>query len=206
MTGGITLSERGHVRGRATGAGSLEAKVRSGPYRLPDGGLVEVTDDMVVPMGDARAYRQLTYTRGGNGRPACRIVFEIRGEAPICASFSLSSVDQIAVRAKDLRAFKLDELRDDVYGYIGVLVCDPAAPDEWVLRVGPGSLRENRKHVEQAATRRKVTPELLEKVAKVYTTAQEGQRLEAVKAAFQVKERQALRYIAKAKEERLIDG
>lgn len=201
------MGERGHVRGRVAGAGSLEAKVRPAPYGLPDGGIVEVTDDTVVPMGDVRAYRQLTYTRDGSSRqPACRIVFEVCGGVPVCTSFSLSSVDQIAVRAKDLRAFKLDELRDDVYAYVGVFMPNPAAPGQWMLRVGPGSYHQDRKRVEQAARRRKVTPGLLEKVAKVHTTAREGERLEAVRAAFQVGERQALRYLRAAKEEGLING
>jgi hypothetical protein len=176
-------------------------------YGLPGGGRIEVTDATMVPMGDVRAYRQLTYTHdGGNGQPACRIVFEVRNGAPVCANFSLSSVAQIAVRAKDLRAFKLDELRDDVYAYVGVFTPNPAAPGQWMLRVGRGSYHQDRKHAEQAARRRKVTRELLQKVAKVHTTAPEGTRLEAVKAAFQVQERQALRYIAEAKEKGLIDG
>lgn len=173
-------------------------------YELPDGGRVEVTDRAVVPMGDVRAYRQLTYTDdGGRGRPACRIVFEVHDEVPVCVSFSLSCIDQMPVRAKDLRAFKLDELRDDVYAYVGVFTPNPAGG--WVLRVGRGSYRQDRKHVEQAARRRKMTPELLAKVAKVHTAAPEGARLDAVQAAFQVQERQALRYISAAKEKGLIN-
>jgi hypothetical protein len=166
-------------------------------YALPDGGHVEVTDTALVPMGDVRAYRQLTYTHGGGDRPACRVVFEVRDEVPVCASFALDGADGQPVRAKDLRAIKLDELRDDVFAYVGVFVPNPEGG--WVLRVGRGSYHRDRKHVEQAARRRKVTPELLDKVAAVHEAAPEGERIDAVRAAFGVQTRQALRYIAMAK-------
>lgn len=201
------MSERGRARGGLAGAGSLEAKVRPGPYKLPDGGLVEVTDDMVVPMGDVQAYRQLTYTHGGNGRPACRIVFEIRGSAPICASFSLNSVNQTAVRAKDLRSFKLDEIRNDVYAYVGVFVPNPAAPGQWMLRVGPGSYHQGRKHVEQAATRRKMGPEFLKQVAEIYNGAPRDGQFDTLRAAFPDREeRQVRRYIAAARQKGFLNG
>ena len=167
-------------------------------YALPDGGQVEVTDTAVVPLGDVRAYRQLTYTHSGDSdRPACRAVFEVRDEVPVCASFTLEGADGHPVRAKDLRAVKLDELRDDVFAFVGVFVPNPEGG--WVLRVGRGSYHRDRKHVEQAARRRKVTPELLEKVAAVHQAAPEGERIDAVRAAFGVQTRQALRYISQAK-------
>jgi hypothetical protein len=172
-------------------------------YVLSDGGRVEVTDRTLVPMGDVRAYRQLTYTHdGGNGRPACRIIFEVRDGSPVCSDFSISSVGRISVRAKDLRAFKLDDLRDDVYAHVGVFTPNPTGG--WVLTVGRGSYHRDRKHVEQATRRRKVTSELLEKVAKVHSAAPDGARLEAVVSGFQVSPRQALRYIASAKSKGLI--
>jgi len=177
-------------------------------YQLPDGGRIDVTDRAVVPMGDVRAYRQLTYRHGGNSaHPAREIVFEVRNGVPICTRLTFVSDSQTGVRAKDLKALKLDELRDDVYAYVGVFTPNPAGgPDSWMLRVGRGSYHQDRKHVERATTRRKLTPEFLERVSEIHNAAPEGGRLEAVKAAFNVLERQALRYIAAARQKGFIDG
>jgi hypothetical protein len=204
---------RASTEAQLGGAGNLKVEVHPGTYKLPDGGSVEVTNATVVPMGDVWAYEQLTYTHPGNdspghrSRPACRIVFEVRNGVPICTTASLSSAGQITVRPKDFRALKLDELRSDVYAYVGVLVPNPDVPGQLMIRVGPGvSYREGREHVKQVTHRRRITPELLERVAKVCATAREGAQMEAVKAAFQVGDRQAWRYIAGARKAGLIDG
>jgi hypothetical protein len=63
------------------------------------------------------------------------------------------------VRAKDLRAIKLDEIRSFVYGYAGVFT---KIKGGWLLSVGQ-NVEEGREHVERASRRHKVTPELLAK-------------------------------------------
>jgi hypothetical protein len=179
-----------------------------GPMRLitelPDGSRIEVTDPEIVPMGDVFAHRQLTYSRdGGADRPACKIVFEVRNGVPVCASLHLgSSESESHVRTKDLNAVKLDDLRDDVYGAAGVFV--PNADGGFIRKLG--RFHDDRKRVEQATQRRKVTPEFLGRVAEIHNGAAIGGRLEAVRAAFNVSERQALRYIGEAKRRGLIDG
>jgi hypothetical protein len=179
--------------------------------RLPDGGHVEVTDQTVVPMGDVHAYRQLTYRHPGDKRrPPCKIVFEVRDGVPICASFTLTADDRTPIRGQDLRSFKLDGLRADVYSYAGVFVLaeegdltfHPKSRGKWVLTVGYGI--KERQHVEQATRRRRMTPELLSKVAKIHKSAPEGSSMDAIAAAFGVSERQAWRYIAQARENGLI--
>ena len=164
-------------------------------------------------MGKVRAYRQIAYTHnGGDGQPACRIVFEIRDEVPILASFTLSSTDQIVARAEHLRTFRIEDLREEVFGYIGVFVPNSNVPGGWELHVGPQALRQGRKHVEQATRPRKNTHQRLVEVAKVYTTTEgtEGRRVQAVQKAFPTKrgplgERQAKRLIGYAKKEGHID-
>jgi hypothetical protein len=173
---------------------------------LPDGGRIEVTDMEPVPMGDVFAHRQLTYTYdGGATRPACEIVFEVRNGVPVCTGISLRSTDGgTHVRAKDLTGIKLDNLRDDVFAYVGVFVPNPGGG--LVRKLGPGSLREDRKRIERATQRRKITPEFLNRVAEIHNGAPEGGRVAAVKAAFKVKERQALRYIKLARQKGLTNG
>jgi hypothetical protein len=199
------------VSGRLPGDGSLEAKVRPGVYRMPDGGIAEVVDDTVVALDDgstARAYREIVYTHAGNDRrPACRITFKVQDGAPACTNFELSSASPNAVRVKDLRAFKLDELCEDVYSYVGVLVPDSTREGEWMLWVGPGTYRAAREHVDQAVARRrswKRTDEHTKKVAAVHANAPEGQRTAAVREEFGVSQRQALRYVEDAKAAGLI--
>jgi hypothetical protein len=180
-----------------------------GPMRLitelPDGSRIEATDPELVPMGDAFAHRQLTYTHDGDAtRPACEIVFEVRKRVPVCATLRLGSPGGNPIRATDLDAIKLDDLRDDVYGAAGVFVPNPDGG--YVRKIGPTSFQRDRKRVEQVTRRRKVTPEFLSQVAEVYNGAPVGGRIAAIRTAFVVSERQALRYKKQAEEMELIDG
>jgi hypothetical protein len=176
------------------------------PTELPDGSRIEVTDPEIVPMGDVFAYRQLTYTHDGDtSRPARRVVFEVRNDVPVCAIIQLGSADSGSpVRARDLNAIKLDSLRDDVYAAVGVFVPNPDGG--YVRRLGPSRFREDRKRVERATERRKITPEFLSRVAEIHNNALPGGRLEAVCAAFTPtpSERTALRWIAEARKADLI--
>jgi hypothetical protein len=152
-------------------------------------------------MGAVFACRQLTYTHEGDARrPACSIVFEVRGRVPVCVSLQLrSSEGGSTVHAKDLNALRLEDLRDDVYAAAGVFELNPDGG--FVHRIGRS--REDRKRVEQVTRRRKVTQEFLGQVAEVYNSAPVGGKLAAIRAAFNVSERQALRY--KKQAEGMID-
>lgn len=120
---------------------------------------------------------------------------------PVCTRLSLTADNEIGVRAKDLKAIKLEDLRDDIYGYIGVFTPNPAGG--WVRKVGRGSYRQDHEHVQQATTRRKLTPKFLKKVAEIHSSASGGGGFGAVKAAFaDVDERQVRRYIAAARQKR----
>jgi hypothetical protein len=104
-----------------------------------------------------------------------------------------------------LKSINLLELRDDVYAHAGVLVRNPDGGDnDYMRKYGWAPFLADRKRVEQATKRRKLTPEFLGRVAKVYLAAPEGGRLGAMRDSFNVEDRQALRYIAKAKEKGLI--
>ena len=193
--------------GQFGAGGGLEAEAHPGPYQFPHpggrlqfpiGGEAEITDWTLVPLNGVQAYRQITWTRdGSDGRPACKIVFEVRDGALILASFALSSTDQIIARAKDLRAFPIEAIRNGVYRYLGVCAPDPNIPGGQAIKVGPNAYKENREHVERG----KNTPELREKVVKACANAVDGQRVEAVRNAFpgrkggRLSERSARRYL-----------
>jgi hypothetical protein len=173
-----------------------------GPYELPDGGMVNIEDAELVPMGDVFAYRRVTYTRHSeDDRPACQVTFEVHDGVPVCTYFALSA-DEMPVRPRHLKEFKLDVLRSDIYAYLGTWAQNPDGG--LLLTLGRGSRGRTRAQVEQATKRRKVTLELLEKVAVVHQDAPEGARIDAVRGAFTVSTRTALRYIAAAKAKGLI--
>jgi hypothetical protein len=147
-------------------------------------------------MGDAFAYRQVTYTAA-----TCKIVFEVRDGVPGCVRIELVADAESFIRAKDLTSLRLDDLRLDAYALTGVTQTEDG---RFVHRM---NYRQDRKRLERTKTRRKVTPDLLRKVASVHNETPEGGRIEAIKAAFSVSDRQALRYTALARQEGLIsDG
>lgn len=156
-------------------------------YPLPDGGTVEFTDDEYVSMGDGFTFRLLTYRRG-----PVEIVFEVRDGIPGCTGISLAT-DGGFIRQKDLAAIRLDDIRDSVYTVAGIGLFDADGED---YAAGDA---EARKALARAASRRKITPEFLRRVAEIYQTAPVGERTAAIRAAFSVDERQAFRYIARAR-------
>ena len=185
--------------------------LKGATYPLPSGGTVEITDDEYVAMGDGFTFAGLTY-RNGN----ITVTFEVRNDVPGAASITLIAGDKL-LRAKDLTAIKLDQIRNEVYAVAGVGAFVPYADprvgafefdvdDEGQTEIEL-TAQEAVKAVKRATTtRRKITPEFLSRVAAMHQAAPEGERLAAVKAAFTVNERQALRYIAAARKKGLING
>lgn len=163
-------------------------------FELPEGGKVEVTDEQLVPMGDTFAYRQVTYRS-----ETVEAVFEVRKGAPGCVSVKLTGDGQNPIRTKDLVAINLDQLREDAFAVTGVLMPDSEGGHELTHQSARPTL-------DRAASRRKLTPDRLEKIAQVYNDAPAGARTAAVRAAFTVSERQALRYTKLAREKGLING
>jgi predicted lipoprotein len=179
-------------------------------YPLPSGGTVEITDETYVAMGDGFTFACLTY-RNDN----ITVTFEVRNGVPGAASITLTAGDKL-LRTKDLTAIKLDQIRLEVCAVAGVGAfvpyvvagVDPADFD--VDDYGQTEIELShavaRKAINRATSRRKITPEFLSRVAEIYQGAPEGGRIEAVKAAFSARERQAWRYVAQAREKGLIDG
>lgn len=153
-----------------------------------------------MTMGAGFTFRRLTYINDN-----CRIVFEVRNGVPGAVSIDLQSGDGF-IRQKDLAAIKLDDIRSEVYAVAGVGAYIPEG--EWFHGHTDYQLSASkaRKAVKEAGSRRKITPEFLTRAAEIYQNAPEGGRIEAVKAAFVAKERQAWRYVAQAREKGLIVG
>lgn len=171
---------------------------------LPDGGRVEPTDPEIVAMGDVFAFRQITYTHDGDHeRPACTAVFEVRNGVPVCASFTLQSDSQQGVRTKDFTSVRLDDLRQDVFAYGGVFAPNPDGGYVRVFRAAGD--QHNRAGVRRASNRRRITPDVLARVAEIYSSAPERGRTRAVQSELNCQERQAFRYIRAARDAGLIN-
>jgi hypothetical protein len=183
-------------------------------YPLPSGGTVEITDETYVAMGDGFTFAGLTYSNGN-----ITVTFEVRNGAPGAASITLIAGEgDRLLRAKDLTAIKLDQIRNEVYAVAGVGAFVPYADlspaqrgafvpdvDDYGATDYELTAEEAVKAVKRATTtRRKITPEFLSRVAEIHQAVPEGERVAAVKAAFMVDDRQALRYIAAARKKGLI--
>lgn len=177
----------------------VKVELKGASFPLPGGGSVEITDDTDVSMGDGFTFRQLTYRDD-----TTEIVFEVRDGAPGAVSLKLDGAGFI--RQKDLTAIRLDHIRAEVYAVAGVGAFIPDGGDDYGQTDYVLNAEKAREAVKTAASRRRITPEFLHRVAEIHQSAPKGERLAAVKAAFSVKERQALRYIAQAREKDLIDG
>ena len=199
-----------------------ESRDQRSVFPLPSGGSVEITDATLVSIGAGYGWAGLTYTNDN-----VTVVFEVRDGVPGATSVTLRAAGDKLIRAKDLTAIRLDQIRNEVYAVVGVgwFTFVPAGSEDnydednyeshssQITVVRPGVWEFDHeltgedaiKAVKRATTRRhKITPEFLSRVAEIHQGASEGGRLAAVKAAFVVNERQALRYIAAARKEGLI--
>lgn len=175
-------------------------------YALPDGSRINVTDSELVPVGDVMMHKQLTYRRPGSAEsPGLEIVFEIRGGEPMCVRIELVTEGESPIRPIHFTSLKIDNLRDDVYGYIGVYRPNPDGG--WVHERGSeSSFLRDRRTVNDAASdrRKKMDGEFLQKVADVHNEAPPRTKIRSVMHEFVVSQRQAKRYIEAAREKGLI--
>lgn len=173
-------------------------------YELPDGGHLKVTEGEIVPLGELFAHREITYYRPASDvDPAVELVFTVRDGVPMCTSVRLWSGDgDPAVRVKDLKKIPLERLVHDVFAYVGIYRPNPNEVGGYIHTRGSAELyRRDRKYVERATARRKITPDFLQRVAEVHNGAAEGSRIAAVRDEFDgVSESQAKRYIKAARE------
>jgi hypothetical protein len=100
--------------------------------------------------------------------------------------------------AADLRAVRLDQLARTCYTYAGTYV--PHGDGGWMRLIGPAAGARDRQRMAQAARRRAINDDFLDRVRQLYaeTTGSAGQRVEAVAEALYVSKRQAARYVARA--------
>ncbi len=173
---------------------------------LPGGGTVEVTDRAFVPFGNKGLYthRELTYRHPGDvTRLPHTVVFQT-GDAgiPVCASVRVDADGGTGVMTKHLKALRLEEIRADVFAFAGLYTRTPQG--DYMRRLGRAEFETNRGAVAKVGSRRRMTPHLLAQIASIHNGATPGGKIAAVKNAFHVERRQALRYISAARDAGLI--
>jgi hypothetical protein len=173
---------------------------------LPDGGEL-VCGQRVARVGDRGVPQTVTYRHSGDAdQPAREVRVEIRNGIPICAELRLTANDEGAhVRAKDIKVVAA-ELERSISYWLSELAYVRNQKNTGYWRASPPSATDRRvaqEAVERARrqTRRKMSDELLARVADTVNAAPEGSaKHETVAIAFSVSPRTAQRFIAKARE------
>jgi len=176
---------------------------------LTDGGtLAAIGDPEVRPVGDHGVPAKMRYSHpGGANQPALDIGIEVRDGVPVCTEIRLVASDLGQVRVKDLTLLA-GILEKRITELASLSVWDrtergwgkASVIDELHRTAHERSVRNARQ-----ANRRRVTPDLLARVAEVYVAAS-GNRLEVIQKAFEVSERTAARYVTRAREAGLLDA
>lgn len=165
-------------------------------------------DGEMVRVGDRLVHGLIRVTfPGAAGQPRLEAVIDSTAGVPRCTDLRLVAVDGgREVRSTDLRSVEVETLLEAIVPLFSM-------EGEWsddgsfqgVERV-PDSNSEDFRRARSAlrqvrrASRRKVTPALLEQVAEVYRDSPE-RPAEAVELAFGVSPRTAFRYISMAREQ-----
>lgn len=167
----------------------------------------------MVRMGDRLVHEEIRITfPGSGGQPRLEAIIDSSSGVPRCTDLRLLAVDEgREVRSTDLRKIEVESLIEAVVPLFAIEgEWDENGAFSGVERV-PDSDSEDFKRSKVAlrqvrrASRRKVTPVLLNQVAEVYLS--EPQRpAEAVELAFGVSPRTAYRYISLAREQGLLDA
>lgn len=130
------------------------------------------------------------FSRDSSG-PLRTLKIEVRDGTPICTEIRLASrPDGRGLRPSDLEAIELANWIEDILSE-----CTwQATPDGPISRPGERASRKAIEHAQKAG-RRKVTSELLQKVAELYREHIDAKPLEAIREEFDVSYRTAARYV-----------
>jgi len=166
-------------------------------------------DDVVI--GDRVVARRIAVVLpGAAGQPRLEWTIDSSTGVPRCVEVRLAAAEGGEIRTRDLRIIELESwLGQIVPLFMNEITRRDDGAIESVVRVpdvqakhyrdAQAVLREAR-----SAGRRKVTDELLQRVAEVYRSDSDRPGL-AVQRAFAVKQRTAFRYIAQARERGLLE-
>jgi hypothetical protein len=157
-----------------------------------------------VRVGDRVIPRRIDVTIPKTGDlPSFSMRMEVRRGVPVCTEVTVRAKDDgREVRTTDLRAVQIEDWLEDVVAAASLHVISESEGsvtaehrgDADARRAAIKTIREAR-----AASRRKITDELLERVAEVYRENVHDHPTQAVERAFGVSYRTASRYVQMAR-------
>lgn len=151
---------------------------------------------------------EVTFPSTADNWPSAHFVIEVRSGVPVCTEFTIRAHPEgREVRTQDFRAVQIEEWVENILADTAVEVADDGSwtfdstrtPEESDFREARDEVRFARRNV-----KRKVTPELLGEVARIYTDHVTGNPTEAVRNAFGTSPRTAARYVERAREAGLL--
>lgn len=140
-------------------------------------------------------------------QPELEFVIEVVEGAPICTRLLLARREgRREIRQGDLRAIELDNWIEQIVAAVASLY--PEEGGKFLLDPDDADMRRLRSQVRgmQRGAKRRVTHKLLREVADVYAAhAEAGAPTKAVRLTFGTSERTAARWVARAREEGLLE-
>jgi len=167
-----------------------------------------------VRMGDRLVPRLITvHITGAPDLPATTMTVEARDGVPVCTEVVIrAKPGSREVRAADLRAIRLEDWLEAIIAEVAVqVVLTDEAGEPVVVSPAPATPDARRLAVSavravRSGTRRRVTDALLRDVAAIYRGDQSGHPRLAVSERYGISKRTAARWVAAAREKKLIPG
>lgn len=167
--------------------------------------IARTVDDEPTKVGDRILPRCVEVSRESVAdEPGVRIVLRVVDGIPTCESVEVSSTKARGVLQIDLLSLNLAEIVSDVFAaFSKKIVAGSDTPGAWwfVADAIPGAEdRRAAKRLILSKRRRKITPELLQEVAKVYRENFDEKPTDAVRRVFGVESRMAAQYVSRARQ------
>lgn len=134
--------------------------------------------------------------------PSVRLRLDIIGGVPTCTEVEFQQVTSTGVRQVDLQTLNLTEIVSDVYAAMSWPMTIGPDGETIVLAIGGGTddRRSARRTISGQQRRRTITPEFLQKVARLFTEHESHKPIVAISKILGCSERMAAKYVRMARD------
>ncbi len=157
-----------------------------------------------VEVGDRILPREIEVSRESIGDdPAITLRLRVVNGIPTCTRVEVDMESSRGVLQNDLASINLLEIVTDVFAAFAMVRLKGSMAEQGFViaeaRAGQDDRRATKKLINQTR-RRKITPELLQEVATIYTEHFDDRPTEAVRRSFGLSVRMAAQYVRKARD------
>jgi hypothetical protein len=154
-----------------------------------------------VTVGTSVVPRRLDVMMQGDGyQPALTMRIEVLSGVPQCRALSIEAVEGgREITTNDLRSVRLADWIEGILASVALDLVEDRDDGTRVSAYGSTTTRSATKAVRRARQPRKITPEVLGRVAEIYRANVDGKPTLAVKRSFGVGERAAAGYVQRAR-------